>query len=149
MADPLPFRAQFELLTYDGHLAHPVLFLQPGDPFDHLGLFRVLASAGLALPAPWEWRGGLWPFSVTCELELTGDPATAVILANGRPVPAGRPPAGWTSAAAARRRALLVLLPPAEDRGGIGEFAELTRQTRRGACLAGSVAAVQRGGRCR
>jgi hypothetical protein len=53
----------------------------------------------------------------------------------------------WTSAAAARNRALLVLLPPAEDRGDVEEFAVPARQPRLRACLAGSVAAVQRGGR--
>jgi hypothetical protein len=146
MSHPLPCRTQFELLTYDGRLMHPVLFLQPEDPFDHLGLFRLLASAGLALPAAWEWRGGLWPFSVTCRLELTGEPTTVLVLAHDRPVTAGLPPAEWAEAVVAGERALVVLLPPDHEAGDIETIAV---QQRRRACLAGSVAAGQRADRRR
>ena len=146
MSHPLPCRTQFELLTYDGRVMHPVLFLQPDDPFDHLGLFRLLAAAGLALPAAWEWRGGLWPFSVTCRLELMGDPATVLVVAHGRPVTAGLPPAEWAAAVLAGERALLVLLPPDRE---AGDIENLALQERRRACLAGSVEAGQRGDRRR
>jgi hypothetical protein len=143
----MPSRWQIDVLVYEERNLYPVLLLQAGRHDDHRRLVGLLARAGLAAPAAWEWERGLWPLTAGCTVELSAGPAAVTVHARGHSLTVGfraaQPPPVWVRAARRQQQVLFVLLPPRNTRHDEGlildDVGELGLPDRRHGCLAGSI----------
>jgi hypothetical protein len=143
----MPSRWQIDILVYEEEYSYPVLLLQPAHQDDHRRLLGLLARAGLATPATWEWERGLWPLAAGCEVELADGPSAVTVHAGGHSLTVGfrfaDPPQPWLAAAHRQRQVLFVLLPPrphaGEDALIIDDVSRLVLPAERDGCLTGTI----------